>query len=269
MRLISFDVLQTLDIPGVRAIKPENWFREKTAVEAADWVLYPEYWQVNPLFYGLKKRIFPSVSTYHIGHDKIEMTRAFEAVCPANIPLTRILPRTGSAETQILDEFDFPFVAKTVRSARGEGVFLINNRSDFRRYAGENDVLFVQEYLPISRDLRVVVIGKTVIAAYWRQAREGCFHNNVSRGGQICFDQIPDDALELVERIAHVLDINHAGFDVAPVDGHCFLLEFNPKFGTQALNARGIRSGQAVMDYLTAFSRPPMEPTQPRLPKAG
>jgi ribosomal protein S6--L-glutamate ligase len=40
------------------------------AVKNAIAVLFPEYWQINPLVYALKKRIFPSVPTYHLGHDK-------------------------------------------------------------------------------------------------------------------------------------------------------------------------------------------------------
>ncbi|MEW6079518.1 MAG: ATP-grasp domain-containing protein [Thermodesulfobacteriota bacterium] len=257
MRLVSFDALQTLDISGVRTIKPENWLNEKETIRSADWILFPEYWQINALVYGLKKRIFPSVSTYHIGHDKVEIARAMETVFPANVPATRILPRTEHAIEQILDEFAFPFVAKKVRSSMGEGVFLINNRSDLLRYTGENEVLFIQEYLPISRDLRVVVIGETVVTAYWRQAREGCFHNNVSRGGDVSFDNIPDTALGLVADVAAAFGINHAGFDVAEVDGHCFLLEFNPKFGTQALNERGIRPGKMILGYLSGQSVPP------------
>jgi ribosomal protein S6--L-glutamate ligase len=262
MRLVSFDALQTLDIPGVRIIKPEHWLTEKEMIQSADWILFPEYWQVNPLFYGLKKQIFPSLSTYHIGHDKVEIARAFEAVCPGNFPATRILPRTERSLEQILDEFDFPFVAKMIRSSMGEGVFLINSRSDLRKYTDSNEVLFIQEYLPISRDLRVVVVGQNVVAAYWRQAREGCFHNNVSRGGDISFEGIPDGALKLVAKIADALGINHAGFDVAEVGGHYFLLEFNPKFGTQALNGRGIRLGQMVFDYLSALNRSPLKPDQ-------
>ena len=61
-------------------------------------------------------------------------------------------------------------------------------------------------------------------------------------------------------KITDVLGINHAGFDVAEVDGHYFLLEFNPKFGTQALNDRGIRLGKMVFDYLSALNRSPLKP---------
>jgi len=63
MKLISFDPLRTLAMPGVRFVKPEHWLREREALQDADWVLFPEYWQVNALHYGLKARIFPSLAS--------------------------------------------------------------------------------------------------------------------------------------------------------------------------------------------------------------
>ncbi|MDY6825001.1 MAG: hypothetical protein SWH68_14580 [Thermodesulfobacteriota bacterium] len=270
MRLISFDALRSWDIPEVRTVKPAHWFREKERIRQADWVLFPEYWQVNTLVYGWKKRIFPSISTYHIGHDKVEMFRAFEGVCPSNIPLTLILPKTDTAIETVLDTFDFPFVAKTVRSARGEGVFLIGSRPELLDYAARHETLFMQEYLPANRDLRVVVIGRQVVAAYWREAPAGTFHNNISRGGTVSFDDIPTAALTLVRQVAAELGIDHAGFDVIVSDDGCYLLEFNLWFGTSALNDRGIRTGGVIRHYLDGMTRSPREPDDyPRLPKAG
>lgn len=250
MRLISFDPLRTLDIPQARTIKPDDWLKQRDEILAADVLLFPEYWQVNALTYAWCKRIFPSINSYHLGHDKIEMTRAFEAVCPAHLPQTRILPSTPHALEQILDEFAFPLVAKVVRSSMGQGVLRIDNRAQLQQYAQANDVLYVQEYLPIKRDLRVVVLGRQVVAGYWREAPEGGFHNNVARGGQVSFDHVPPAALELVTRVATQLGVDHAGFDVAELDGHCFFFEFNVRFGTDALNARGVRLGSRIMEYL-------------------
>ena len=102
MRLISFDPLRTLEIPGVVNVKPEDWRRRKSEIMAADALLFPEYWQVNALVYAWRRRIFPSINSYHLGHDKIEMTRAFEAVCPEHVPFTRILPSTPAALEQVL-----------------------------------------------------------------------------------------------------------------------------------------------------------------------
>lgn len=269
MNLISFDALRTLDIPGVHAVKPENWFREKAAVQTADWILFPEYWQVNALHYALKKRIFPSIATYHLGHDKVEMIRAFEAAAPAHTPFTRVLPSTPVSVEQILDEFALPFVAKEVRSAMGMGVFLIERPVDFFDYAGRNEVLFVQEHLPIQRDLRIVIVGKRVAAAYWRKARAGCFHNNVARGAEIDFQNVPLPAVRLAKKIAADLKIDHAGFDVAVVDGHSFLLEFNPRFGTRALARSGVSIGKLIFAHLLRKSHRPWKPDYPKLPKAS
>jgi ribosomal protein S6--L-glutamate ligase len=251
MNLVSLDPLMTLGMHGVKSIKMENYFSELAAIKAADVVLFPGYWQVNSLVFGLGKRIFPSLPTYLLGHNKVEMTRAFWAVCPEHVPHTLILPNTPTAEERILDELFFPFVAKDIRSARGCGVYLINDREDFRKYASpDRDVLYVQMYLPISRDMRIVWIGDRVEAAYWRQAREGEFRNNVFQGGEVVFDPVPDAAIELVTQTARQLGINFAGFDVAEVDGHYYFFEFNNRFGNQAFHDAEVKLGELVERYL-------------------
>ena len=270
MRLITLDPLRTLDVPGTRPLKPEQMFRESELIKSADWVLFPEYWQVNALVYAWKKKIFPSINTYHMGHDKVELSRALQALCPGNVPQTLILPRTPSSEEVILDQLCFPMVAKEVRNSMGLGVYLIEERSDLRRYIQGNDILYLQEYLPITRDLRVVVIGRQVIAAYWRNNAPGQFHSNVARGGHVSFEDIPTGALQLVETVANALGINHAGFDIVELHGHYYILEFNVRFGTQALNERGIKTGPWIMKYLQEEQYiPPITPDSGVLPKAS
>ncbi len=58
MRFITFNPLRTIGIPDLHYIKPELMFRQKEEILQADWVLFPEYWQVNSLVYGLKKNLF-------------------------------------------------------------------------------------------------------------------------------------------------------------------------------------------------------------------
>lgn len=263
MRLITFNALRSIDISGVHYIKPDHYFHELTVIREADIVLYPEYWQVNSLVYALRKSIFPSVSSYHLGHDKIEQTRAFLSLVPNHVPLTEVLPSNDSSVQSVLERFDFPFVAKTVRSSMGEGVFLIESRQDFINYATQHEILYVQEYLPIQRDLRVVWVGKQVVTAYWREQTNG-FHNNLARGGIIQFDAVPPAALELVTSVAIALGIDHAGFDVAVVAGHCYLLEFNVLFGLDGLQQQGIRLGNYVMRHLGIDDNKPTNPVRPR-----
>ncbi|WP_327125308.1 hypothetical protein [Nitrincola sp. A-D6] len=123
MNLVSFDAFRTLRLPGVTVIKPENMFRQKAEILAADWVLFPEYWQVNALVFGLKKRIFPSLSSYLLGHNKIEMTRAFRLLVPANTPETEIQANTESRASEVWDKMDLPLLPKSPKAVWGRVYF--------------------------------------------------------------------------------------------------------------------------------------------------
>lgn len=270
MRLVTLNAYRALGLPGVRYVKPDTLFAQLELIRAADWVLFPESWQVNTLTYALRKRIFPNVASYHLGHDKIEMTRAFWSVCPANVPETLILPANAAGVDEALERLCFPMVAKEPRNSMGNGVFLLEDRRALRAHAERQSSLYLQEYLPISRDLRVVWVGDQVVSAYWRIGAEGAFHNNVAKGGSVSFEDIPPQALELVAGIARALGVDHAGFDVALVDGHCYLLEFNTLFGNDALNQRGISLVPYILSYLQGRSdTPPQSPHNPPLLKAG
>jgi ribosomal protein S6--L-glutamate ligase len=250
MRIVSFDVFRSLHIPGVHNIKPEHYLQHLDSVRAADWVLFPEYWQVNSLYYGLNCRIFPSIASYHLGHDKVEMTRAFQAICPRNIPQTLIEAGTPEGIRTVLEQFTFPFVAKEVRSSEGKGVFKIETELDWHRYCKGRQVLYTQEYLPIDRDLRLVVIGDRIVGGYWRLQSPDGFHNNIAAGGQLDFSPAPAAALELVERAARTLGIDHAGFDVAMVGAHPYILEFNRLFGNHGLSQQDIKPAGLIYQYL-------------------
>jgi ribosomal protein S6--L-glutamate ligase len=235
MRLLSFDPMRSIGLPQVTSLKPESMFERRQDLLEADWVLFPRLWQVNALVYGLRRRIFPSISSYHLGEDKVEMTRAFQSVCPMNVPLTLIRPATESATEEALDTIGLPMVVKHPKEAEGRGVWKIGTARELRAHVAAHETLYAQELLPIDRDLRVVWVGDRVVGAYWRVAALGAFHNNVARGAAISFDDIPPAAVELVERVAFELGVDHAGFDVAMVDGHPYLMEFNTLFGTAGL----------------------------------
>lgn len=268
MRLISFDPFRSLGIPGVRYLKPELALRHREELAEADWLLFPQSWQANFLVYGLKKKIFPSLSTYHLGHDKVEMTRALWSVAEPHVPQTQILASCAESVEQVLDQFVLPLVAKEPRNSMGRGVFLIETPEQLRRFAASNAVLYVQEYLPIDRDLRVVYVGDQVVAAYWRIAGDGCFHTNVAQGGRLSFDDIPAEALDLVQRVACDLGIDHAGFDLVEVDGHFYFLEFNPLFGNEGLRQLGTPLSRIIWEYLRGQSFCPPADPRPNLRKA-
>ncbi len=262
VKLLTFNPFRTLGMPGISYIKPDHMFKRIDDIRAADILLFPENWQVNSLVYGLQKNIFPSIQSIQLGYDKIEMTRAFWSLAPDLTPYTEIRGRSKDSIEYILDTFPFPFVAKEARSSMGKGVFLIQNEKDFLSYCEKNEVLYVQEYIPIEKDLRVVFVGDSIVSAYWRIG-ENSFHNNVAQGGKLAFHGIPIEALQLVEKTARALGVNHAGFDLVQANGKFYFLEFNCLFGNQALNQQGIRIESIIYDYLKDQFTPVIPPTNP------
>lgn len=266
MQLVSFDIFRTLGLPNTLNIKAESFFKHRTELQLADWVLFPEYWQLNALVYGLGCRVFPSQASYLVGHNKTEMARAFSACVPQHTPHTFIKTNDESNREWLWREMDKPFVAKLTKSSMGQGVWLIESLDDWRRYCAIAEVLYVQEYLPIERDLRVVVIGNRVLDSYWRlQAAQG-FYNNVAQGGTVDRSiPIPESAVQLVQQVASTLGVNYAGFDVAMVGSHPYLLEFNRLFGT-----RGIAGGQeAIKRLIWDYLQEELAPPKPKRPNPG
>jgi len=264
MQCVSFNVFRTLGFPDTTVLKPEQFLQHKTLLQEADWVLFPEYWQLNALVHGLKCRVFPSVASYRIGHDKIEMTRAFQTVAPEHTPWTLIEANGPQERESIWDAMSHPFVAKLPKSSMGEGVWLIETREDWRRYCDRSDVLYVQEYLPIDRDVRVVVVGDRVLTAYWRTQADQGFYNNVARGGQIDKGPVPAAATDLALRLARDLGVDHAGFDIALVEGYPYVLEFNRLFGNKGLDQGG-ELQTAILSYLRQQTKPE-DPDGPQPP---
>jgi len=252
MRLVSFDPLRTLGVPGAHPLRPESFPDDPAtlaAVRAADWVLFPQTWQVNALHYALGKRLFPSLASYHLGASKVEMTRAFQTLVPTHVPETLILRADAAGAATAAERFGFPLVVKEPRESMGRGVHKVESRRELEALLPELEVLYAQELLLIARDLRIVWLGDRVLTAYWRLGGDG-FRTNISRGAEPSFVGIPPAALELVARVAAALGIDHAGFDVAMVGDHPYLFEFNTLFGTEVPNAAGVDLGAAIVEWL-------------------
>ena len=65
-------------------------------------------------------------------------------------------------------------------------------------------------------------------------------------------------------RLARELEVDHAGFDIALVEGYPYVLEFNRLFGNQGLG-QGSDLKTAILDYLQRQAEPedPNGPTGP------
>jgi ribosomal protein S6--L-glutamate ligase len=223
---------------GVRPNFPDYSPEEKDLIYNAPIIYYPSTFYAD-MFAAMGKPIFPSAHTYRFVQDKIKQAALF-ALAGIPVPRTRVFYGKQCIE-KILHHFEFPMVGKIPRgSALGRGVFLLKTLDDLQNYLALPRPAYIQHYLPIDRDMRILVIKGRVICAYWRIAGPDEFRTNLGQKGRISFDPIPGEALELALHTAATCGWDDVGLDICRHDGKFYVLEGNMKYGRQGLAAAGI-----------------------------
>ena len=214
----------------------EDWQQE--LIRESQVIYYPTAFYAD-IFDTVGKRVFPSYHTYKYAMDKIKQTALFDLL---KIPHPRTRVFYGNFQkSRILEHFRLPFVAKIPRgSALGRGIYLIRTEADLARYNQKRGPAYIQEYLEMDRDLRVVVIRGKPVHAYWRIARPGEFRTNVSKGATISFDDIPEEGVAFAVNAARLCQMDDVGLDVCFSRGQYWILEANMKYGKQGFRQAGI-----------------------------
>jgi ribosomal protein S6--L-glutamate ligase len=244
-RLKSCRNVRTLGVkPQFSDYTPE----ERQAILEAPTVYYPSSWYAE-LFDTMGKPTFPSHHTYRFAQDKIKQNAIFDLIAIPH-PLTRIFygPRQHRS---IRDHFDFPFIAKTPRgSARGAGVYLIHDETALCNYLAKCRIAYIQEYLPIDRDIRVVVVANRLLHAYWRIAPPGEFRSNVAAGGHICLEPVPWQAIDLALHTASRCHLDDVGIDICRKGEGFVVLEINVKYGKEGFLKAGLNYSEMMENLI-------------------
>jgi ribosomal protein S6--L-glutamate ligase len=223
---------------GVKTNFDDYGPRDTARIRAAKKIYYPTPFYAD-LFDAMGKDTFPSYHTYKCVQDKIKQSALFDMLGIRH-PHTRVY--YGKRQKRAIPEdFEYPFIAKIPRgSAMGRGVYLITDADDLRQYLDVSHPAYIQQYLPIDRDIRVVVIGENVVHAYWRVNPPGDFRSNVAVGGRIVLDPVPDEALTLAIDAARQCRWDDVGIDICCHDKQYYVLEANMKYGKEGFRAAGI-----------------------------
>lgn len=89
--------------------------------------------------------------------------------------------------------------------------------------------LLAQKFIQHDRDLKTVVGSGKVVEAHWRmKADQGMWKVNIDAGGIGIWGRVPEEAIELSERLARDLEASWINLDLM-VGGSRFLIsEFSP-----------------------------------------
>jgi ribosomal protein S6--L-glutamate ligase len=234
-RLRNCDNVLTL---GVRTNFSDYSPQEAELIRNADKIYYPTTFYAD-LFDAMGKATFPSYHTYKCVQDKIKQSALFELLKICH-PRTRVFYGKRQ-KSLILQYFEFPFIAKIARgSAMGRGVYFIRNEEELDNYFDLGGPAYIQEYLPIDRDIRVVVIGNRIIHAYWRIVPQEEYRSNVAVGGTIDLEGVPAAACNLALRVARACRWDDVGIDICEHNGQFYVLEANMKYGREGFRKAGI-----------------------------
>ena len=223
---------------GVRPNFDDYTSTEKSLIKESTKIFYPSSFYAD-LFDAAGKDTFPSYHTYKCVQDKIKQTALFNLL---EIPHPKTKTFYGKRTYhEITACFSYPFIGKIPRgSARGKGVYLITDPTSLDAYLAETKVAYIQEYIPIDRDIRVVVIGQEAVLAYWRLGASGDFRTNLSQGGRISLNSVPQAAVDFALFSAKKCGWDDVGMDIMYHEDRFYVIEGNMKYGKAGFDAAGI-----------------------------
>jgi gamma-F420-2:alpha-L-glutamate ligase len=198
--------------------------------------------------------------------DKLQTLQVLSA---SGLPIPKTVLSKFPVDVDVIArELGFPVVVKKLRSTRGAGVVLCQDREQFNDLASllgnaghQSDFIF-QQYVKAShgRDVRVLVIGDSVAAAMERRAPNGGFKSNVSLGGTGTAINPPPEMAKMAIDAAKALRLDVAGIDVLFDETGYRICEANSSPGFVGLEkACPVSVPDKVFDYVeTRLKRVPL-----------
>lgn len=150
-----------------------------------------------------------------------------------------------------------PVVVKAVDGHGGSQVFLYEKQNDtelIKRGIGKSDFVIQPITGNKNQDLRVYVIGKKIIAAILRTAKEG-FKSNYSLGGEVKLYSLSKDEIKIVNRIIDEFSFDYVGIDFIIGDkGELIFNEIEDVVGSRMLyQSSNINIVKLYLEYINKF----------------
>jgi len=205
-----------------------------------------------------------SADALYLARNKFRCFQALKGIPSLKIPTTLLISSAYMFE-KIMTRFKFPVVIKIPNATRGMGTILAPNC----RIAHEIvDALFIKNSSPViiqeylknttrfentpSEDIRVLIVGKTVLGAMRRIASKGEWRTNFAQGAECIPYKLTSEEEELAIKIVNRLGIEIAGIDLFPTDENVFVLEVNACPGWKAFESANphISVAKKILDYL-------------------
>ncbi len=148
----------------------------------------------------------------------------------------------------------FPVIIKSSYGSLGKDVYKANDIAELCEIAEKlkfSPHLF-QQFIQESygKDIRVIAIGGKVVAAMLRQSR-GDFRSNLELGGEGKNIILSQEAKELCEKVAELLDLDYCGIDILQGNNKYYICEVNSNAFFGGIEAvTGINIAEKYASYI-------------------
>ena len=163
----------------------------------------------------------------------------------SNLPVPKTLLVRHPINVDFVEKnIGIPIIVKTLSGSFGAGVFLADNKRQFQdliklaEITSKSYNIIVQEFIKDSwgRDIRVFVLNNKVVGCMMRQATDGDFRANITRGGEGIPYQITEEIEWLGGESARLLHLDIAGVDLLFDNGSYRVCEVNSSPGFEGMD---------------------------------
>ena len=174
-------------------------------------------------------QFIPSMDTQFSNKSKENVTRfAWKYDIP--IPKTYIYYDKQKAE-KFIDKTEFPKIIKKSYGPSNYGgyfVHKVDSAQEAHNLLAQKKYhpAYFQDFVPMSADVRVMLIGHKPVCAFWRRPPEGEWLTNTSQGGSMDYMDVPKELLDLAVQVSKNANAEYWACDIAVgEDGKYRILE--------------------------------------------
>lgn len=179
------------------------------------------------------------------------------------LPVTAFAHETRRTDEVIEMVGGAPVVIKLIEGTQGLGVVLGETqrsaRSVVEGFRGAKVQILVQEFIKEagSSDIRMLVIGKKVVAAMERTGSESDFRSNLHRGGSSQKIKITPEERSTAIRAAKSMGLNVCGVDILRSNHGPVVMEVNSSPGLEGIeHATNVDIAGKIIDFIETTAKP-------------
>lgn len=165
------------------------------------------------------------------------------------VPKTLMLDKKNLEK---IDEFEGEgVVVKNVSGKRGQDLYKVRKieLDKLIKKLDKKQKYMVQEFVPIEKELRVLVVGEKVLGAFYKETAD--WKHNISLGAKPKQIELDEEVKKTALKATKIVGTEIAGVDIAYTPKGLFVLEVNRSPGFKGFEeATGANVAREIVNYL-------------------